>query len=134
MTGKPTKNHDLGHSFIYILVTRLVSSRCNAVRAAQNPQRRAPIAASTPGRVSATPPPAQPAAPSKGRLKKPSAKIIEAQQSLRKRTATTAPRPTQDELLLFPTASISVSPERERINTSLKKIAVLITNLKETII
>ena len=91
------------------------------------------MAASTPGRVSATPPPAQPAAPSKGRLKKPSAKVIEAQQSLRKRTATTAPRPTQDELLPFPTASVSVSPEREGINTSLEEIAVLIANLKETI-
>jgi hypothetical protein len=123
----------LRHSFIYILVTRLASSRCNAVRAAQNPQRRTPMAASTPGRVSATPPPAQPAAPSKGRLKKPSAKVIEAQHSLRKRTATTAPRPTQDELLPFPTASVSVSPERERINTSLEEVAVLIANLKETI-
>ncbi|KAF2726415.1 hypothetical protein EJ04DRAFT_557947 [Polyplosphaeria fusca] len=45
--------------------------------------------ASTPRRVPTTPPsPSQPVAASKSRIRKPSAKVLEAQQSLRTRTAT----------------------------------------------
>ena len=86
---------------------------------------------STPERVSATPPLATPAAPPRGRTRKPSAKVLEAQQSLKTRTI--APRSTQNGLPPFPTASVSVSPEREGRSTNLEEIARLITNLKEII-
>lgn len=86
------------------------------------------MAASTPERVSVT----QPAALLKGHLRKPSTKVIEAQQSLRTGTTTTVLRPTQDELPPFPAASVSVSSERERRNTNLEEVTALIANLKET--
>src|SRR4051794_4450918 len=86
------------------------------------------MAASTPRRVPITPPPpAQPAAPPKGRTRKASAKVLEAQQSLRTRTS--APRSTQNE----PSASAVVVPEREARDTNLEEAASLIANLKETI-
>jgi len=86
---------------------------------------------STPERVSATPPLATPAAPPRGRTRKPSAKVLEAQQSLKTRTI--APRSTQNGLPPFPIASVSISPEREGRSTNLEEIARLITNLKEII-
>ena len=90
------------------------------------------MAASTPERVSATPPPTQPAAPSKGRPRKPSAKVIEAQQSLRRRTTTTTPQPTQSELPLF-SAAVPSSPVREKRSINLEGVARLIENLKEAL-
>jgi len=82
------------------------------------------MAALTPKRVSATPPLDPPAAPLR-RIRKPSAKVQEAQQSLRTRTAPrsaqfeqqTAPQTgiqaTQHILPPFPTARVSTSPVRE---------------------
>jgi len=69
----------------------------------------------------------QPAAPPKGRTRKPSAKVLEAQQSLRTRTI--AQRSTQNE----PPASAAVAPEREGRDASLEEVASLIATLKETI-
>ncbi|KAI9855423.1 MAG: hypothetical protein M1813_009798, partial [Trichoglossum hirsutum] len=74
--------------------------------------------------VSSTPPSTQPAAPSKGHTRKPSAKVLEAQRSLR--TPIVATRPTQNEQ---PTATY----EHEDRDTSLEEVASLITNLKKTI-
>jgi len=80
------------------------------------------MAASTPERVSATPPLDPPAAPPR-RTKKPSAKVLETQQSLRTRSQrsaqfeqqTTAPQiglqATQHILPLFPTARVSTLPK-----------------------
>jgi hypothetical protein len=85
------------------------------------------MAASTPERVPATPPLTQPAAPSKGRPRKPSAKVIEVQRSLR--TRSTASRSIQNE----PSASATAASEREGRETNLEEVVSLITNLKETI-
>jgi len=82
------------------------------------------MAASTPKRVSATPPLEPPAAPPR-RTKKPSAKVQEAQQSLRTQSQilaqfkqqTTAPQTrlqaTQHILPPFPIARASASPKRK---------------------
>ena len=86
------------------------------------------MAASTPRRVPTTPPsPAQPAAPPKARTRKPSAKVLKAQQLLR--TQLIAPRSTQNK----PSASVTVAPEREGRETNLKEVALLIADLKKTI-
>lgn len=110
------------------------------------------MAPSTPGRDPSTPPPAPPALP-KGRIRKPSARVLEAQQTLgtiavratRNRAGTTAPQPTQNEppstapqssqyeLPPFPTARESVSPERGERSTKLDDLARLIASLTETI-
>ena len=85
------------------------------------------MAASTPERASATPPSTQPAAPSKGRARKPSAKVLEAQQSLR--TPSIAPRSIQNE----PFASATIAYECKGRETNLEEVTSLIANLKETI-
>jgi hypothetical protein len=102
------------------------------------------MAASTPERVSATPPLDPPAAPPR-RTKKPSAKVQEAQQSLRTRAQisaqfeqqTTAPQTglqaTQHILPPFPTARVSTSPEREGGGINRDELYRLIESLKETI-
>jgi hypothetical protein len=56
------------------------------------------MAVSTPGRASATPSSTQLAAPTKGRQRKPSARVIEARQSLRTRATATASRSAPNEL------------------------------------
>lgn len=61
------------------------------------------MAASTPGRASATPPSTQPTASLKGRQRKPSARVTKAQQSQRTRAATTALRSMQNGLPSVPT-------------------------------
>ncbi|PVH90937.1 hypothetical protein DM02DRAFT_636459 [Periconia macrospinosa] len=81
---------------------RLASSRCKAARAAYRTSRRPPMETSAPDRIPSTSPPAL-----QGRIRKPSAKVIEVQRSLRLRKATTrpvqanvrptAPQPSQDE-------------------------------------
>ena len=103
------------------------------------------MAASTPERVSATPPLDPPAAPPR-RTRKPSAKVQEAQQSLRTRAAQrpaqfeqqiTAPQTgiqaTQHILPPFPTARVSASPEREGGGIKRDEFCRLIESLKETI-
>src|SRR5947207_9102213 len=89
------------------------------------------MAASTPARAPTTPPPAQPAAPQRGRSRKPSAKVLEAQQSLK--TCTIALRSTQKE----PSSSLSTiaaaSLQREGRGANLDEVAWLIAILKETI-
>ncbi|KAI9862357.1 MAG: hypothetical protein M1813_004833 [Trichoglossum hirsutum] len=82
------------------------------------------MAASTPGRVSATPPLTQPTAPSKSRPRKPSAKVLEVQRSLRTRS-----RSIRNESL---TGDIE-APEREGREASLEEVALLITDLKDII-
>ena len=104
------------------------------------------MAASTPERVAATPPLDPPAAPPR-RARKPSAKVQEAQQSLRTRAAqrpaqfeqqTTAPQTgiqaTQHILPPFPTARVSTSPEREGRGINRDEFYRLIESLKETIV
>jgi hypothetical protein len=83
------------------------------------------MADSTPERVSSTPPLTQPTAPLRSRTRKPSAKVLEAQRSLR--TPLIASRPTQNE----PPASATDTCDYE--GTSLEEVASLITNLKKTI-
>jgi hypothetical protein len=124
---KPSKEEDihLGRSFSRVLGCRLGSSCCRAAPAAHLAKCQSLMEASTPERVSPTPPPTQPIAPSKGRTRKPSAKVLEAQRSLR--TPLITPRLTQNE----PTASAADACEHE--GTSLKGVASLITNLKKTI-
>jgi len=103
------------------------------------------MAASTPERVSATPPLDPPAAPPR-RTRKPSAKVQEAQQSLRTRAAqrlaqfeqqTTAPQTglqtTQHILPPFPTARISTLPERGGGGINHDEFCRLIESLRETI-
>jgi len=93
------------------------------------------MAASTPERVSATPPLEPPAAPPRGRTKKPSAKVQEAQQLLRTRAAqkstqfkqqTTAPQTrlqaTQHILPPFPTVRVSTLPKRKGGGINCNKI------------
>ena len=75
----------------------------------------ASIAASTPERPSAIPPSTQPAAPSKGHQRKPSARVIEAQQSLRTRATTTVLRSTQNELSSVPTENAFDPLERTTV-------------------
>ena len=107
------------------------------------------MATSTPERSSATPPLVPPAP--KGRARKPSAKVLEAQQSLSTRNSTlrsaqneqqttvTQPVPrtvsqaTQNELPPFPTARVSASPEWEGRASNLDEFGRLIESLKETI-
>src|SRR2546423_1505510 len=88
------------------------------------------MVASTRRRVPTTTPPPQapPATPPRGCQKKPSARVLEAQQSLRARAR--APRVPQNE----PPASTAVAPERDGRDTNLQEIAALITNLQKTII
>jgi hypothetical protein len=83
--------------------------------------------AATPGRVSATPPLTQPTAPSKSRPRKPSAKVLEVQRSLRTRSS--ASKLTQNE----PSASATTVPECEGRETDLEEVVQLIASLKETI-
>ena len=103
------------------------------------------MAASTPERVSATPPLDPPAAPPR-RTKKPGAKVQEAQHSLRTRASQrsaqfeqqiTAPQiglqATQHILPPFPTARVSASPEREGGGIKRDEFCRLIESLKETI-
>ncbi|KAI9772506.1 MAG: hypothetical protein M1840_000711 [Geoglossum simile] len=87
------------------------------------------MAASTPERVSSTPPLTQPAAPSKGRPRKPSAKVLEVQRSLRTRSS--ASRSIQNKPSTSTTAT--AASEREGRETNLEEVVSLITNLKETI-
>src|SRR6185369_16499555 len=113
------------------------------------------MAPSTPERIPSTPPPAPPALP-KGRIRKPSARVLEAQQSLgtrtttlrttRSRAGTTTPQPTQNEPpstapqarqnVLPPsrTARESVSPERVGGKTGQGEVVELIASLKETMV
>lgn len=108
------------------------------------------MATSTPGRKSPQVPPAAPR-----RTRKPSAKVLEVQQSLGTRTKAQrsaqneaetivvrstqdepppdAPQPTQDELPPFPTARAAIYPEHERGSAKLEEAAKLIAGLKETI-
>lgn len=119
-----------------------------------------PMAASTPRRVPTTPPsPAPPAAPPKGRTRKPSAKVLETQQSLRTRTITrqsaqnkehtfavratqqtarlttkpAAPQATLHKLPLFLTAERPNLPKRRGGDNSSNKLGRLIASLTETI-
>ncbi|KAF2176777.1 hypothetical protein K469DRAFT_812479 [Zopfia rhizophila CBS 207.26] len=69
------------------------------------------MAVSTPERIPSTPPPARPAAPPKGRTRKPSAKVLEAQQSLG--TRTTALRSAQSS----PGSTASQSTQNDRHRT-----------------
>ena len=110
------------------------------------------MATPTPGLDPSTPPPA----PARGRTRKPSAKVLEAQQSLQ--TRTTGPRAVQtrsdttasqlaqsdelpsaqqhlthDKLPPFPTRRVSISPEQEGGSTGLGEVVKLITSLKEII-
>ena len=83
------------------------------------------MADSTPERVSSTPPLTQPTAPLRGRTRKPSAKVLEAQRSLR--TPSITPRLVQNEL------PASTTDAYDYEGTSLEEVASLITNLKKTI-
>ncbi|KAI9765958.1 MAG: hypothetical protein M1839_005274, partial [Geoglossum umbratile] len=87
------------------------------------------MTALTPERVSSTPPLTQPAAPSKGRPRKPSTKVLEVQRSLRTRSS--ASRSIQNEPSASTTAT--ATSEREGRETNLEEVVSLITNLKETI-
>ena len=111
------------------------------------------MATSTPGRASATPTLDQPAAPR--RTRKPSAKVLEVQQSLGARTralrsaqneaSTIVVHPTQHEpppsatqstqhgLTPFPTARVSISSEHTGGSTEFEQVVELIRGLKETI-
>ena len=104
------------------------------------------MATSTPERVSATPPLDPPAAPPR-RTRKPSAKVQEAQQSLRTRAAQrsaqfeqqttalqTGLQATQHILPPFATARASVSPKCEGGGINHDKFCRLIESLKETIV
>ena len=83
-----------------------------------------------------TPPPA----PARGRTRKPSAKVLEAQQSLRTRTE--APRAARtshgtvaahDVLPPFPTGRESISPERTGSSSKLEELVGLVVSLRDTI-
>ena len=83
-----------------------------------------------------TPPPA----PARGRTRKPSAKVLEAQRSLR--TRTDAPRAAQtshgaaaahDGLPPFPTRHESISPERTERRSKLEELVGLVVSLRDTI-
>lgn len=113
------------------------------------------MAPSTLERIPSTTPSAPPALP-KGRIRKPSARVLEAQQSLgtrttklqttRNRARTTTPQPTQNEppstapqarqneLPPSPTARESVSPEWVDRRTGQGEVVELIASLKETIV
>src|SRR2546423_2641831 len=105
----------------------------------------APMATSTPEDIPSTPPPAPPAAPPaappKGRAKKTGAKVLEAQQSLRTRTAglrsalnkpgTAASQLEPNEPAL--TARVSTPSEHGDGSAKLGDVAELIASLKETI-
>ncbi|KAF2474992.1 uncharacterized protein BDR25DRAFT_311370 [Lindgomyces ingoldianus] len=118
------------------------------------------MAASSPRRVPITPTStAQPGAPSKGRTSKPSAKVLEARQSLRPRTATrrsaqteehtidvqatqqtarpttqpAAPQAPQHELSPSSTAARPGLPEREGGDDCSNELGRLIASLTQTI-
>src|SRR4051812_13641342 len=100
------------------------------------------MATSTPERISATPPLVPPAP--QGRVRKPSAKVLETQQALKTRNSTlrsaqngqrtvvtqstfqTALQATQNKLPPFPTARESASPEWEGRAGSFKEFRRLI--------
>src|SRR3954467_4715680 len=108
------------------------------------------MAPSTPGRDPSTPP-----APTRGRARKPSAKVLEAQQSLRTRTTllqtiqtrngtaesqlsqndeeTIAVQPRHDELQWGPTGSLSSLREQAGDSSKLERLVELIASLNETI-
>ena len=100
----------------------------------------APTAPSDSDYEPTTPPPA----PARGRTKKPSAKVLEAQRSLR--TRTDAPRAAQtshgaaaahDELPPFPTRRETrretISPERTESSSKLEELVGLVVSLRDTI-
>ena len=109
------------------------------------------MATSSPDPIPTTPPPAPP----KGRTRKASEKVLEAQQSLRTRTTTlrtvqtghgaTGSQPEEaeepsivvqtprDVLPSFPTSRVSGLPERAGSSIRIEEIAELLVSLKETI-
>ncbi|KAH8727344.1 WD40-repeat-containing domain protein [Phaeosphaeriaceae sp. PMI808] len=111
---------------------------------------RAPIAPSTPRRDPSTPP-----APTRGRTRKPSAKVLEAQQSLRTQTTllqtirtrngtaesqlsqndeeTIAVQPRHDKLQSGPTRSLSILRKQAGDSSKLERLVELIASLNETI-
>jgi hypothetical protein len=98
------------------------------------------MAASTPGRISATPPLTQPTAPSKSCPRKPSAKVLEVQRSLRTRSRSTRNEPLLGSIAVperegheIPEREGCKIPECEGREASLEEVALLITNLKDII-
>jgi regulator of replication initiation timing len=90
------------------------------------------MASSTPGRVSATPPLNLPDAPR--RTRKPSTKVLEAQQALKRRTKALRLTQDEDESPLPSTIWDSALQEQVERDIKLEEIAELIAGLKKTII